>query len=318
MDNPNYGQLLESNPYAQWQAGQQADLNSQFQNQKYLQEQNATQRGTLENQQAAGMNPLLQEQQRIANQGAGYKTGSAGLEFERAKANQANVLNADQRKAALDLSEDQMKQFDQHVGELLRSDNPAERDQGAKLQSYIPAFQEARRKHQEELEKAAIAPTIKGKTDITTEQMGISAGKYEKTPRAEGKSPQTVYNSLSPDKRIGVSAMALESGVNPFTQAPLSPDERRQFQAIHDQDQRTIEANLAARLGQGAIATVGPTGSVGLGNKAPPTIGAIPGQAPAASPKAGHSLATVQSQYPGVPPEKLRELYKKKFGVDLQ
>jgi hypothetical protein len=31
-----------------------------------------------------------------------------------------------------------------------------------------------------------------------------------------------------------------------------------------------------------------------------------------------HNLAEVQKQYPGVPPAKLKELYKKKFGVDLK
>jgi hypothetical protein len=40
------------------------------------------------------------------------------------------------------------------------------------------------------------------------------------------------------------------------------------------------------------------------------------GSVPKASQK--HSLSDVQKMYPGVPPEKIREAYKKKFGVDLQ
>lgn len=58
--------------------------------------------------------------------------------------------------------------------------------------------------------------------------------------------------------------------------------------------------------------------SLGMQTTPAPTaeapIGA--GNAPAA-PKQ-HSLAEVSAQYPGVPPAKLREAYKKKFGVDLK
>jgi len=43
--------------------------------------------------------------------------------------------------------------------------------------------------------------------------------------------------------------------------------------------------------------------------------GKPPGQATA---PAGASLQNVMKMYPGIPPEKLREAYKKKFGVDLQ
>lgn len=43
--------------------------------------------------------------------------------------------------------------------------------------------------------------------------------------------------------------------------------------------------------------------------------GKPPGQAAA---PAGASLQNVMKMYPGIPPEKLREAYKKKFGVDLQ
>jgi hypothetical protein len=44
------------------------------------------------------------------------------------------------------------------------------------------------------------------------------------------------------------------------------------------------------------------------------------GMVPQTAPKAPQikTIQDLQSMYPGVPPEKLRELYKKKFGVDLQ
>jgi hypothetical protein len=47
----------------------------------------------------------------------------------------------------------------------------------------------------------------------------------------------------------------------------------------------------------------------------PPSMGA---SAPAANPGAVKSLSDLQKMYPGVPAEKLKELYKKKFGVDLK
>jgi hypothetical protein len=48
----------------------------------------------------------------------------------------------------------------------------------------------------------------------------------------------------------------------------------------------------------------------------------VPGMAPPAAPAPASnkpaSLADVQKMYPGVPPDKLKEAYKRKFGVDLQ
>lgn len=63
----------------------------------------------------------------------------------------------------------------------------------------------------------------------------------------------------------------------------------------------------------GQIATTPPRAAP----QAPP-FGGRSTQAPAPSAPQKHKLADVQKMYPGVPAEKLREAYKKKFGVDLQ
>lgn len=75
---------------------------------------------------------------------------------------------------------------------------------------------------------------------------------------------------------------------------------------------QTAQAELAAAAA--ATVTQGPNGPV-LGTRQEGVQ--LGGNAPA-KPTQEHSLADVQKMYPGVPPEKLRQAYKEKFGVDLK
>lgn len=82
-----------------------------------------------------------------------------------------------------------------------------------------------------------------------------------------------------------------------------------------------IFANRTANVvaGQGGKPNVGELGDIPVNPPAQPPQIVTPPPAAASQPKLEiKSLADLQKVYPGVPPEKLRELYKKKFGVDLK
>lgn len=61
-------------------------------------------------------------------------------------------------------------------------------------------------------------------------------------------------------------------------------------------------------------------GKLGIETNPLPQAPGLPGTQPTQQPGANKpaSLVDVQKMYPGVPPEKLKEAYKRKFGVDLQ
>lgn len=101
------------------------------------------------------------------------------------------------------------------------------------------------------------------------------------------------------------------------------PTQAKQYAAMA---QKMEAANLAAKNAQGGSRTDMDSLTKGEGIKSnapkPSGIGEItPKKAPSAAasaPAAPHTLADVQAQYPGIPPDKLKEAYKKKFGVDLK
>ena len=144
------------NPQAYMQAQDNLGLNQQFLQQGLQQQQNKTQAGTLENLFAAQDNPNKVQTRVLQNTGLQNANELSGLGLERAKANQQNVLNEDQRKAALSATDDDMKAWDQHVYQLMRSSDPRQRAEAEQMQKLIPAFQEARRKHADDLEKINI------------------------------------------------------------------------------------------------------------------------------------------------------------------
>ena len=105
------------------------------------------------------------------------------------------------------------------------------------------------------------AAMLKGK------QMEIDAGKYDKA-----KASKSFYESLqlaSPDKRIGAVKVILDTGIDPATKEPLTPMERAGYQALYDQDARTLNAKNAAGTGGGAGAVVDAKGNIVIDNKIP-------------------------------------------------
>lgn len=291
MDMPSYtgyGDILGMNPYAQVQANQQMDLARQFQNQKYQQEQNTTQKGTLENTQSTAMNPLLLEQQRSVNLGQDYKNVVSSNTAEASTANQLNVLSKQQRQAALDASEDEIKQFDLHVQKMLTSPTEAVRDQGATMQQYLSSFQTERRKAKDDMEKQREVSRshiegariqAQGQRDVAG--MNIDAGRF-KDHRGAGGGVSIVARlssgKMKVPERLGTVGAMLKAGVNIDTQQTLSDMERTYLQALYDQDAATKEGDMFLKA-QGIVPRVATGGGIDLVNKPVPSV-----RPPAATP----------------------------------
>lgn len=137
------------NPMAYMQGHQNQGLADQFRQQAFNRNALDTFKVQQGVEQDSRMNPLLVEQQRGQNTKLGFENIMTQRKNEREQANHQNMLDADQRAAALKVSEDDMKKFEYKVGELMRSPDRNDNDLAAILQQKLVAFQAERRKHQD-------------------------------------------------------------------------------------------------------------------------------------------------------------------------
>lgn len=282
MDMPgylDYGKIMQMNPFAAYQANQQMDLAKQFQDQKYQQEQNTTNKGTLENIFSAQNNPNKVQQQILQNEGLGlsnenmgYKNRTDKLGAERAEANQQNILSADQRAAALKMSEDDMKAFDFHVGELLRNPDAAQRAEGAKLQTYLSSYQAERRKAADELSKAGEASRIHAGSAERIANANIEAGRWDKAPK--GGSSLSFSAQLAKMKAADMLphlSKALETNIDPDTGQEMTPVARLGYEAMFNQAGTQTDSAIASRANAGSLVLSKENGKTDLAPKKVPS-----------------------------------------------
>lgn len=141
------------NPEAYLQGRHNVDLSNQFQQQDMEKGALANRKASLDNLFQEQDDPARIRERQLTNVNKEQVNETGALTLERARANQKNLLSADQRKAALSASEDEIKQLDFNVGLLLRSKDPQEREEGLKLQQFMPEILAERRKQADIMEK---------------------------------------------------------------------------------------------------------------------------------------------------------------------
>jgi hypothetical protein len=154
---------------------------------------------------------------------------------------------------------------------------------------------------------------------IAAEDRG--AGKFD---RSQGRTVKEFDEGNTWAKRVADSRSAKERhsaalGAAEYWKAQGNEGKAGYYMGIADAAEPQARAEIAAAAGPkaGEVDVQGLTGGSVPTNPTPPIRSPKPGaQAPAANRPA--SLAEVQKMYPGVPPAKLVEAYKKKFGVDLK
>lgn len=135
--------------------------------------------------------------------------------------------------------------------------------------------------------------------------------------RASLKPPKASGSGGSAAKPLGMDKL-----ISQYTQAALEAEARGDSATAQQMWSRAEAATnmYSARRPDTNVGkpSIGPSGQITTAPpRGAPQLPSTSG-APAAQKPAQPSLADVQKMYPGVPADKLREAYKKKFGVDLR
>jgi hypothetical protein len=314
----DYDKILSMNPWAQMQANEQLGLAQQFQQQEYQRGTLGNEKASLDNMFTAQDNPLRVRERQLSNVSKEQANETGELGLERARANQKSLLSADQRKAAMSASEDEIKQLDYNVGLLLRSKDPQEREEGLKLQQYMPEILAERRKQADAMEKERYTQmqqtgrdTERNATTIRAAEIGANSRQAVANTRGSAKAGGADFWSAYYKQRGAFNQYSMLIGEIAKIK-DTEPEEAARMQRMADDLTPAAQAAIATTkpgaINQGALTQ--------LPVNPPPQI--APTGAGTKPTKAEHSLAKVQEMYPGVPAEKLKEVYKKKFGVDLK
>lgn len=289
------------NPQAYLTAQDNAGLERQFRESEYGRQQELTKQAGLDTVFQEQNDPLKLENQRQVNTNLGY-TGvglkqaneSKALTLEREKAMQQFNLNADQRKALMQVTDDELKQADQVIEQLRRSLNPEDQKRGQQLFEFTGAARALKQKQADEMAMETFKQSeetkrsdARNKTSIGVANIGAAARTASAGSRGSTASPVALLSKLSPDKRLAPVRAILDSNIDPETKEPLTSAARAYYESMYDQDVRTMDAKPA------------PAGGIALqmGADGKPVLGA----APARPSVGGGAPATRQSSGPVAP-----------------
>ena len=319
MELPQYSQYeswFGPGPLAVHYGMNQMDLAKQFQNQKLQQEQHITRQKELSNLFDEQNNPLKIENQQITNRKLGYEADSSGVKSRIDVATEGLQLDSKQRKLIQEAKQADLDMMEIQGQQWAYSPDPKLRAQGEQLLRMHKDFIKLRDEQKFRADEAA-----KGRShDFALEDRRAANAKALVGVRAAAKESSV--------KGVQDVYAAVQSGkVSPDKAAAAFGAAALQAEAQGDAEQAAVYRNAAAQMEQLSITTkpdmragkpdLGGTGMATVPPRAPTfTPGPAPATKPTQAPTA--SFAEVQKQYPGVPADKLREAYKRKFGVDLK
>ena len=294
----DYEKISEMNPFAAWQAGEQMDLARQFQQQKLTQAQEEAKRMQLANIFSEQKNPLDIEQQQQLNLEHTYGMPQKRITGEIAEATAPQQRQQAVQDALLKLKQSDITMLETKARQMAYSNDPAERQQGLALMQLTPQIQ----KLQMEETGKMTRETMKEAAAKERAQIAAASARERITAKAVGNDilQQLMLGKMTPDKAF----VAINAKLG-----TVDTEEEKQFWREQLQTVETFARNQALLRSEGKIDIGKQTGIPT--RQVPPAAGAKP-----TSQK--HSLSEVQKMYPGVPPEKIREAYKQKFGVDLE
>jgi hypothetical protein len=309
------------------------------------------QSGDLANQ-AAGIrnlydsqnNPNLVEQTRLENQSKlarlpgeeatsrslGYKADIEGATHDQRK--QAAI-----KEFALKAKQADLDDLEARAQEMAYSTDPAKRAQGAEILRMHKDMIRDREKQDAQMRRQIQLAQVAGEEARKTQQQAIDGGKYVRGG-AGGGDPILGGKAGFEKSAAAAFARAQEAALaGDMEEAQRQTTIANQFMTqLIQLRQAGASATQAGKIDTGAVANL-PTVPLRAPQQFTAPQGAVPNYAqdiangaqfssPAVEAqvraKAGgppkQTLSQVQQMYPGVPADKLREAYKKKFGVDLQ
>lgn len=279
MDMPgylDYGKMMEMNPMAYQQASDQLSLAKQFQAEKQKQAEATTLEGMLKNEQSRSMNPMLLEQQSQTNAGRATTNASQGLDFERKQASHVANLTADQRAAAIKLTDDDFKEADQHIEKMLRSGDPQQIEQAMKAQQYLPALLAEKRKHEQQMEKTRYEQqqetgraVERNETSRYVADRSAEASAARTAARGGGNSPDfwSSYYKVKGARNQHSALIAEANKIGPDD--PTYPVLVRMAEAIRPQAEAEIASVKPGSINTGELAGVPTNAGPAIAPKAP-------------------------------------------------
>lgn len=307
-------------PRAYMQARENAGLEQQFRQSQYGEQQAKTRKDELANMYSEQEQPGKMETQRLTNQNLGYtgtgqdiKNKEGALTLERNTAMQKYNLDADQRKALMQMTEDDFKQSDQAIEKMFRTGQPDLIKRATELQSFTKAMRDEKRKQDYEMEKERFKElqiTDRAAEDRASRERIAQIGQEGQTTRAGmprgGSIPKPASTPI---------AQYLADLRKAYADGKIDEDvyNRSVAQAVN----ADLAARTAGRTGGIELSLPQGGGSPQLAPKAPaPTVPPVGGGTNPKPPVT--KLSDLQKMYPGKSEAELRAAYKKKFGSDLQ
>lgn len=266
-------------------------------------------------------NPLKLEDQRLKNTSAGTKNQSEILDLELKQKTQQGRIDSTLRKQVLEASDSDLKMMENAFQQMAYSRDPNLVKQGqAGLQmhrDFIKMREEAnerRKTDQAKFDHDYKLENIRAGNNRALEEMRIGAGKYSR-----GKSSSSVNDALGKVRNAAQAAEILENAYyDALSNGDMQQAEQYKQRALAARQRAAEDAQNRSVGAPGVV--LDPTAG-GLIPKPTPQAQApiANNQRPlAAQQNKTPSLSDVQKMYPGIPPAKLKEAYKQKFGVDLQ
>lgn len=242
-------------------------------------------------------------------------------------------------------SQDEISQLHSHAEKMAMSQDPQEAAVGMELLKHTKDFMLPEAKQNAQQERMLAQIRAQGEQQRLTQGQAIASGKY--TQGGAGSGPQDIWQAMSMGKMgFEKGAMALyaqaqqayqagdaQTGAQLMEMANQANNmyiQGRQASANASQDGKVDVSKMGVQT-RAAVPVQGfqaPQGGVspqqiqqdisgGAQFSSPAVEAAVraKGGVPANKPQ---NLSQLQQLYPGVSPEKLREAYKKKFGVDIK
>lgn len=322
---PDFRELAQMefmSPMAFQQANNQIGLANQFQQQNLAMGNEDLRTKALANMFSEQANPMRLNKMGLENEGMGYENTVKQVEADTAAALKEENIMAKRQKMLADLDENKLKQFMSRAEMEMMSDDPKLQASGQKKIMMSRAELERRNAQANDLEKIA----AQGKNSLAVANVGagatlgaarIGAASRQALAAAKGQGASDIYTALrtgkmTPDK-AAIAAYAL-------SEVESDPVEKERLLGIAKVAEGLVQNKAqASKVGTPDVGAMANVPTIQPQSAIPSrAVGGAVGQPAQPIAKPPSTLADVSKMYPGVPADKLKEAYKKKFGVDLK
>lgn len=231
-------------------------------------------------------NPLKLDEQRTTNRTKEHENTIKGNEAAYSTATQQYKINDAARAELTKLNDHQLKLVEQEARKMMMTGTPEQQAQGAQVMQMTTEFYKDKLGKDADMARERFSQGEQTKrnaatnaTTIKSKQMDIDAGKYRDKTLSQTAVFFNKLQAAAPKTRVGILEGILTTGVDPSTKEPITPVERAYYQAMYDQDIRTIDATPSPVKDDAVLKMDPVTGKPVLGAPTPRPSAGKPGNA---------------------------------------